>query len=73
MSDSTFDDDLDDLRFLTMAQVCKMLNLSRTHIYRLEKAGKFPRRYKVGVWRVGYRRSDILEFMRNRPQAPLAA
>ena len=40
MPANKFDDDFDDLRFLTMEKVCELLNLSRNHIYRLEKAGK---------------------------------
>lgn len=59
-----------DLRILTMHEVCELTHYSRTHIYRLEKAGQFPRRLKMGPGRIGFRRSDYEKWFHSRPFAP---
>ncbi len=42
------------MRILSMKEVCAMTGFSRTHIYRLEAKGKFPRRRKLGLAKIGF-------------------
>lgn len=51
------------LDFKSLRQICP---LSRVHIGRLEKAGKFPRRVKISEARVGWISSEIDDFLRGR-------
>jgi prophage regulatory protein len=39
---------------------------SRTHIDRLEKAGKFPKRVALGTYRMGWLESEISSWMRTQ-------
>lgn len=57
--------------FLSMKEVCKLTGYSRTHIYRLERAGLFIRRYKLGPAKIGFLRSEFLEWQSKRPRAAL--
>jgi prophage regulatory protein len=41
---------LDDDRLLKLDDVKEIVGLGKTMIYRLEREGKFPRRYKPGGW-----------------------
>ena len=43
-----------------------MVLFSFTHIHRLEEAGKFPKRVRLGVNRVGYVESEIMEWLEER-------
>lgn len=63
--------DLSDLRLLNKKQVSAALGLSRVQIWRLEKAGKFPRRVQLSPNRVAWFRSDILAFLNSRPRASI--
>lgn len=38
---------LDTIRVISWAELRKIIPLSRQHVYRLEKAGKFPSRLKL--------------------------
>lgn len=58
-------------RLLTIAQVCELVPYTRQHIYRLEAAGKFPRRVKLGENRVAWREVEIIEWIETRERAPL--
>lgn len=48
---------------LNQKEVCQIVGLSRTFIYKLEKRGEFPKRVKLGVRRVAWRKSDIEKFI----------
>ena len=41
---------------------------SRMHIYRLERAGSFPTRVRLGQCRVGWYEDEIIEWINNRPR-----
>jgi prophage regulatory protein len=41
----------------------KGIGYSKVHLWRLEKAGKFPRRVPIGASRYGYVESEIDEFV----------
>ena len=71
MSNASTPDPFADFRILTMREVCELTRYSRTHIYRLEKAGGFPRRRKMGAARIGFRRTEFEAWFNARPFAPL--
>ena len=54
-------------RILRLPEVLKMTGLSRTSIWRQIDAGTFPKSVKLGPRAVGWRASDIEEWLRNRP------
>ena len=66
-------DFLPHLRMLTMKQVCALTGYSRTHIYRLEAAGDFPRRVKLGPNSIRFYSGEIEAWMLARPRAALPA
>ena len=68
-------DPLAHLRVLTMKQVSELTGYTPAHIYRLERAGKFPARIRMGENRVGWRLADFERWFAERPtvQRPPAA
>ncbi len=68
---SSDNDRFADVRYLTMREVCELVHYSRTHIYRLEKKGEFPRRRKIGPGRIGFLESEVHHWMKSRPLAPM--
>jgi len=60
-----------DLGFYSMKEVCDLTGFSRTHIYRLEAAGLFVRRRKLGLAKIDFMRSEVLAWMQNRPKPDL--
>ncbi len=57
------------LRVLTIDKVCELTTYTAQHIYRLERAGKFPSRLRLGANRVGWKLSDIETWFAERPKA----
>ena len=57
--------------FVTMHEAVRRSTYSRGHIYRLEAAGLFPRRVKIGPGKIGFRRSEFEAWLKNRPYANL--
>ncbi len=55
------------LRILTMRQVCALTHYTPQHIYRLERAGAWPRRVRIGPNRVGWRLADVERWFAERP------
>ena len=47
----------------------KITGLSKVHLWRLEKEGKFPARLKLGGRAVGWHEAAILEWIESRPRA----
>ena len=64
---------MDNERFLRAPKVCEMVGFSRASLYRLEAAGDFPKRGKLGANSVAWRLSDIREWMNSREEAATAA
>lgn len=58
---------LSDLQFLSMKEVCRLTGYSRTNIYRLERGGKFPRRRKLGLNKIGFLKQEFEAWVRNLP------
>lgn len=55
------------LRILSMKEVCAITGYSRTHIYRLERAGRFPRRRKIGLNKIGFMHPELEAWIKNLP------
>ena len=51
------------------SQMKAVIGLSRAMVYRLEAAGKFPRRRKLGENSVGWLRSEVEEWLKSREAA----
>ena len=50
-----------------MKEVRALTTYTPQHIYRLERAGKFPNRVRIGPNRVGWRQADVLKWLESRP------
>jgi prophage regulatory protein len=53
-------------RILRTSDVCSLLKLGRTTIWRLENKGEFPKKVKLTILSVGYLESDILNWINER-------
>ncbi|MEX2149079.1 MAG: AlpA family transcriptional regulator [Steroidobacteraceae bacterium] len=47
----------------------RWVGMSRSSIYRLEAAGEFPRRVRLGGRAVGWLRADVRAWLESRPTA----
>lgn len=56
-------------RILRVPDVLKLIGLSRSSVWRLEKAGLFPKRKRIGVRAVGWSLEEIQEWLASRPAA----
>lgn len=54
------------MRFLSKKQLKALVLYSPQHIDRLEKAGLFPQRVRLGPSRVGWVESEVMEWMQMR-------
>ncbi len=53
-------------RMLSKRQVKELVLYSPQHIARLEAAGQFPKRVKLGVNRVGWIEEEVQEWLQSR-------
>jgi prophage regulatory protein len=53
-------------RILRKPEVVKAVGLSHVTIWRMERAGNFPKRLALGSKAVGWRLSDIEQWMESR-------
>ena len=51
--------DKPDLRLITLPEVIKIVPYSPSHLWRLERAGKFPKRVQIGANRIGWVAEEI--------------
>ncbi len=58
--------DLNDDRLIDAVERRRLVPYSDMHIWRLERAGKFPARIKLGPHRVAWRLSEILLWVEQR-------
>lgn len=58
-----------DERFIRLPEVLNVTGLSRASVYRLEKAGLFPRRLKLTENTVAWKLTDIRAWMESRVEA----
>ncbi len=54
------------MRILSKRQLKELVLYSPQHIARLEKAGQFPLRVKLGQARVGWIESEVLAWLQER-------
>ncbi len=54
------------MRLLSKRQVKEMVLYSPQHIARLEQAGKFPKRVRLGNNRVGWVEEEVLDWLHER-------
>ena len=57
------------MRMLSKRQVKELVLYSPQHIARLELAGQFPKRVKLGNSRVGWIEAEVLEWLQIRIDA----
>ncbi|MFM9941764.1 MAG: helix-turn-helix transcriptional regulator [Hyphomicrobiaceae bacterium] len=66
-AETTTVDPLAHLRFLTIDKVCELTTYTPQHIYRLERAGNFPNRVRLGANRVAWKLAEIEDWFAKRP------
>lgn len=54
------------MRLLTKKRVKDLVLYSFSHIDRLEKAGKFPKKVRLGTHRIAYIESEIIEWIEKK-------
>jgi prophage regulatory protein len=54
------------MRMLSKRQVRELVLYSPAHITRLEAAGSFPKRVKLGPSRVGWIEQEVLDWLQER-------
>lgn len=57
------------IRFVRLPEVCRTSGLSRSQIYRLEAAGQFPKRVKLGLSASAWIESEVLQWCSDRVAA----
>ena len=60
-------------RYIRKPEAAAITGLSEVTLWRLEKAGKFPRRRQLSKNSVGYLLSEVVAWMETRPTAGEAA
>jgi prophage regulatory protein len=55
------------MNILSKKDVIKMIGLSPVTLWRMEKAGNFPNRIKLGPRRIGWREDDVNSWIESRP------
>ena len=61
------------MKVIRQKQAIELTGLSRTSLWRLERAGMFPLRRRIGRQAVGWLASDIDEWLATRPRGPQPA
>lgn len=54
------------MRILSKRQVKELVLYSPQHVARLEAAGQFPKRVRLGVNRVGWVEAEVLDWLQKR-------
>lgn len=57
---------LEGYALIRQRDLCALLNVSRSTLFRWERSGHFPRRMKLGPRRVAWRTSDIEAWLATR-------
>ena len=57
------------MRILSKRQVKELVLYSHQHVARLETAGKFPKRIRLGQNRVGWIEQEVLDWLQTRIDA----
>ncbi|AMM84138.1 AlpA family phage regulatory protein [Martelella sp. AD-3] len=56
----------DEIRFLSLAQVCEMTSLSRTQINNYRNDGRFPQAVPLGMKRLAFVKAEVVAWMEKR-------
>jgi prophage regulatory protein len=56
------------MKLLSQQRVSDITGLSRVTIWRYERAGRFPKRLKLGPNRVGWRSDEVQAWIESRPR-----
>ncbi|WP_449226818.1 helix-turn-helix transcriptional regulator [Azospirillum argentinense] len=56
------------IRVLRFPQVKELVSFSRMHVDRLEKAGSFPQRIKLGANSVGWIESEVIAWVASKAE-----
>ena len=56
------------IRFLRLTEILRRVPYSEAHIWRLEKAGKFPRRVRIGANRIAWVESEVNKWVSSKLQ-----
>lgn len=59
----------DDVEFIRLPEVKKITGMGTTFIYTKAKAGKFPRQVKLGESAVGWIKSEVQQWVKERAAA----
>ena len=54
------------MRIVSKRQLKELVLYSPQHIARLEKAGQFPKRVRLGLNRVGWVEDEVLDWLKQR-------
>lgn len=54
------------VRILTETQLAELVPFSSSHLRRMEHAGRFPKRVRLGPCRVGWVESEVQEWLATR-------
>jgi prophage regulatory protein len=57
-------------KLIRRTQVLDLIGLSHTTQWRMERAGKFPARVKLGSWSVRWHLAEVEEWVRGRERVP---
>ena len=60
---------IEDERLLRRGEVLRLCGISKSTHNEMVKAGTFPAPVRIGKRAVGWREKDVLEWIRNRPNA----
>ena len=58
-----------ELRILRLREVLMITGLSRSSLYRMIAAGKFPTPVQIGLRAVGWREEEVRAWVESRPAA----
>jgi prophage regulatory protein len=61
------------MTILRLADVTKVVGLSKPHIYRMIKAGEFPQQIKLGKSAVGWSSIEVTQWIQDRMASRTAA
>ncbi len=56
------------MKILKEEEVVNMVGLSRISIWRMERAGDFPKRLQLGARKVGWLQDEVENFITSRPR-----
>ena len=56
------------IHFLRLPEIPRRVPYSEAHIWRLEKAGKFPRRVRIGANRIAWVESEVNNWVSSKLQ-----